>query len=421
MERNTGILIGAILLLALILRLGVFLYNGWDLTIKSDDAGYVRSAKVLLEKGMLTYHRPNNIPTVHIMPGQPLLLAGIFLLFGTEMTGMIVGKIIFILMGVLNVYLVYLIGKYIGNVFIGLFSALLLSGFLPQIVTDNLFLTETPFLLCLLLSIYFSIRLANEHKWKHFYFLMFSYLGAVFFKATIALFPLMLLVYLLLKKYPFRLAAKQFGVALVILLVVMAPWWIRNYIHYHEFIPLTGGAGDPLLLGTYQGDGEYLGEPYPDTLIGIKRNNPGVDTPYEVLKVEAEIAKDRMREWWERDKESFLKTYLITKTQLQWDGQFYIVEVYSVTREFMDEIHIHILNLALLSLIAIFFMKNKRKEYLFLLILVVYNTFLNCVYYAYDRYNQPYMFILFLVIATAVYLIGRLLIDRLFFRGTARG
>ncbi|MHC0038510.1 ArnT family glycosyltransferase [Pseudoneobacillus sp. C159] len=411
LEKRENSLIGAILVLAFVLRIGIFLYYGWDLSINSDDAGYVRSAIALMEKGMLTYHVPNDTPTVHIMPGQPFLLAGIFLVFGTGMTGVVAGKLIFIILGVANVYLVYLISKYIGNSFIGLLTSIMLAGFLPQILTDNLFLTETPFMFCLLVMIYYSIRLANEHKWSHFYLLMASYLGALFFKATIALFPILLLIYFIRKKYPFHLAVKQFGVALILLLMVLGPWWIRNYLHYNEFIPLTGGAGDPLLMGTYQGDGAYIGDPYAETVNRIKRQHPEVSNAYEKLKVEAEIAKDRMRMWWVKDKESFLRTYLITKPKLQWDGQFYRVEIYSVTKIFMDKIHNRIVDIAILSLLAVLFMRKIGKEFEFLLGFIVYNTILNSIYYAFDRYNQPFMFILFLVISSAVYLILQLILD----------
>jgi 4-amino-4-deoxy-L-arabinose transferase-like glycosyltransferase len=410
-EKNEHMLIGAILTFAFVLRAIVLIYYGWDLSINSDDAGYVRSAKALLERGMLTYHVPNDTPTVHIMPGQPFLLASLFLVFGTGMAGIVAGKLLFILLGVANVYWVYLIGRHVGNLFIGLLSALLLAGFLPQILTDNLLLTETPFMFCLLAMIYFSIRLANEHKWRHFYLLMATYLGALFFKATIALFPILLLIYFIRKKYPFGLALKQFGVACILLLVVLGPWWVRNYHHYGEFIPLTGGAGDPLLMGTYQGDGAYLGDPYAETVNRIKREHPEVSNAYEKLKVEAEIAKGRMLLWWEKDKKSFLRTYLVTKPKLQWDGQFYRFEIYSVTKVFMDEIHNRIVGLALLSLIVVLFMRKIGKEYEFLLGFIVYNTVLNSVYYAFDRYNQPLMFILFLMISTAAYQIMHVALD----------
>ncbi len=48
---------------------------------------------------------------------------------------------------------------------------------------------------------------------------------------------------------------KQALISVLVLFVVLGPWWARNYIQFDKFIPLTAGAGNPLLLGTYQGEG----------------------------------------------------------------------------------------------------------------------------------------------------------------------
>ena len=37
------------------------------------------------------------------------------------------------------------------------------------------------------------------------------------------------------------------------LLVFVIPWSVRNYRIFHQFIPITNGAANPTLLGTYQG------------------------------------------------------------------------------------------------------------------------------------------------------------------------
>ena len=276
-----------------LLRIGVIVKYGSDLSINSDDMGYVKSALTLLETGMLTYHKPD-MATVHIMPGQPFLLAFIFLLFGKGTFGFLIGKIIFILFGTINIVMVYKIGKIIGNKFIGIMSAAMLAIFIPQVLTDNLFITETPFMFTLLVLLFYSIKLADEPgNWKYFFILMLSYLAAIMFKATFALYPVLLLFYFILKKYPFKTGLKQLGVAAVMLLLVLGPWWARNYIQFGDFIPLTGGGGNPLLLGTYQGAGINYGEPYGDTLNGIKDQYPiEAQNAYFNLQVQNEIAKD---------------------------------------------------------------------------------------------------------------------------------
>lgn len=403
---KTNYWLALILAVGFLLRIGVIIKYGSDLSLNSDDMGYVKSALNLLETNMLTYHKAH-MPTVHIMPGQSFLLAFIFLIFGKGSFGILMGKLIFVMFGTVNIFLLYKIGKLVGNKFIGLFSAAMLAVFIPQVLTDNLFITEAPFMLALFLLVYYSIKLANEPKnWKYFFILMSSYLAVIMFKATFALYPVLLLIYFILKKYPVKVGLKQLGVAAIMLLIVLGPWWARNYVQFGDFIPLTGGGGNPLLLGTYQGAGINYGDPYEETLIGIKEQYPvKAQDAYFNLAIQNEIAKERIAIWWDDDKESFLRTYLKIKPILQWNAQFYWIEIYGFSKSFINDIHRNIVDLALISLIALFFMRHRWKEYLLLLGIIIYNLGLNSIYYAFPRYNQPLMFILFILIATALFVI----------------
>ena len=82
-KKNPQNLIWIILIIAFLLRVAALITYGLTLTLNSDDQAYIRSAVRFLETGMITYHIDEMFPTVHIMPGQPLLLAFIFLIFGT--------------------------------------------------------------------------------------------------------------------------------------------------------------------------------------------------------------------------------------------------------------------------------------------------------------------------------------------------
>ncbi|MDI7743623.1 glycosyltransferase family 39 protein [Lysinibacillus fusiformis] len=402
-KKNPQKIIWIILFIGLGIRIATLVSYGFTLTIDSDDQGYIRSAKNLLETGKITYHLGETIPTVHIMPGQPLLLAAVFLIFGSGDIGICAAKILWSLMGTMCIYFVYLIGSYISNVYTGLLSAVFLAVFIPQVLTDNLLLTETPFFLSLLGMVYFSIRLANEHRTPHFYLLMTFYLMGLIFKANIALFPFVLLVYLILKKYPLKLAINQFVIAFSLLLIVLGPWWIRNYIHYDEFIPLTGGAGNPLLLGTYQGWGYLYGDDYQTVLEKVDAQNPANN--FERMKLQEEVAKERVRSWWDEHRDTFFESYITMKTKAQWEEQFYWIEIFHFSTDFVNKVHLIIVYAALASLFIIPFLRDKWKEYIFLVGLIVYNTAVNDVFFAYDRYNQPFMFILFILISTAIVVI----------------
>lgn len=381
---------------------------GIDMTINSDDQGYIRSAKDLLETGIFSYHKTGS-PTVHIMPGLTFLLAIIFYLFGSADLGMYVAKTIMISFGLASVFGVYLIGKYIHNIWAGLLAALILSLSIPHIVTDNLIMTEAPFTVCFIYFIYFSIRHADDKQKKHFFYVLFFYIISLFMRPTMALIPLVLLIYYVLKKYPGKLMIKYASVAFIVLIVLLTPWWIRNYIHFKEFIPLSGSSGDPLLLGTFQGEGYPNNETYDDVIAKVKETMPVQDAFYE-LKYEGLYAKERMHTWWENNPESMLKSYLILKPALFWKDTFYWIPVFGISGEDVTNFHRIALYFGIFGLfVSLLILKKKRAEIIFIILTLLYFTLLNSYYFAYSRYNLPLMPLIYLGSSILIILSGNYL------------
>ncbi|OAT72450.1 hypothetical protein A7K69_10020 [Parageobacillus thermoglucosidasius] len=402
-DKKRKIIVAIMLLTALAFRLFVLWKYGLSLTLHSDDTGYIRSGKILVEKGMLVYHYNHiNEPTVHIMPGLPMLLAAIFFIFGTGDVGLYAAKAVMILFGVASVYLIYAIGKDINHEWAGIIAGFFTALFVPLVEMDNLILTEPPFLFGLLLFIRFAIQLGRKHSMSAFYGLMFAYLFCLLFRATVALIPFALLGYFLLIKYPLRLAWKQLGIAVLLVIIVLGPWWVRNYIHYKEFIPLTGSSGDPLLLGTYQGDGYRYGEPYQEVIKKIDEQYPNI-TIRKKQELEKEIAIERIKRWYEANPKQFIESYTIKKAKIQWETPFYSVEILGVKKPFIISLHQRIVSLAFASMaLTLLLFKRNRKELLFFTFIIAYFTVLNNVFFAYSRYNLPLMPLLFLYIGLLV-------------------
>jgi len=84
---------------------------------------------------------------------------------------------------------------------------------------------------------------------------------------ALALFPPLLGV-ILLRRYPLK-ATAAFGLrAGAILLLVMGPWWARNYAVLGQFVPLTTSAGWTLWVGNNPGaTGDWI--PPPPDLVGL--------------------------------------------------------------------------------------------------------------------------------------------------------
>ena len=191
------------------------------MTLGSDDLMYQKCCQ-FLETGMLTYHDPTK-PTIHIMPGQVFLLAGIFAIFGHGSLGVLCAKLVMITFGVLSIYMTYKIGTYILNPAVGLIAALLLSLYPPEVVVENLTLTESPYLFLSLGLLYWSLKLADTHSMKDFYIILLFYFVALYFRVQIALYPILLFIYLVLKRYPVRLMVKQALISVLVLFVVLYP------------------------------------------------------------------------------------------------------------------------------------------------------------------------------------------------------
>ena len=157
--------------------------------------------------------------------------------------------------------------------------------------------------------------------------LLFYFLS-LYIRPTIALFPILLFLYLLLVKYPMRLMLKQLGVATIALLLVMSPWWIRNYVLFNEFIPLSGGAGNPLLLGTYQGKG-FPSETMDSILKKIDEETKGQNIYYN-MKEQEKVAKERIKEWISTNPKDYLYSLFVLKPKIFWETQFYWIEIFNI-------------------------------------------------------------------------------------------
>ncbi|RNF39971.1 ArnT family glycosyltransferase [Planococcus salinus] len=394
------------LAIGLIIRLAVLFFYGPGLSLNSDDYFYIDSAKHLLAEGELVYVNHEE-PTVHIMPGLPMLVAAVFFIFGTGTFGLAAAKVVMILIGCLSIAGIYKIGERLFSPVAGSIAALITALYLPMVVTDNLIATESPTTAAFIFFVYFSMRLADTHSMKDFFWVIGLYLFMLYFRPTVALFPFFLLIYLMLKKYSFKLGLKQFGIAVILLLVVMGPWWFRNYVAYDAFIPLSGGAGNPTLLGTYQGHGYKYGPPMAEVVLSIEEEYPD-STRYEQNQYQMEVAKERIQTMWEHNPDWFIQTYTTSKLRIQWEDPFYWIEVFGVSIEEMKIIFRVLFWTSLVSFLLVFaFNKGTRREFFFISLFILYFTVMNNLYLAYPRYNQPLLPFLFLGTGGFVHMIVR--------------
>ena len=403
-------LIVIIMIISLVLHILAIKQLGFNYTLNSDDASYVKSGIVFLQTGEITMH---GVISAQIMPGMTFLIAFMALIFGTGTKLMISLKVLWMIMGISTICVVYKTIKLYTNKYISALSCLFFLA-IDYVWMDNLILTETPFILLFALLIYHTLKLSQNTNRKDYILIIIYYIMAVFIRPNIGIFPIFLFIFLLLKKYDFKLLMKQCLIAGAILLLCLIPWAYRNYKVFGEFIPLTYGIGNPLLLGTYQGVGypldeeldyvKNVDEKIPDKMKYYLENTNEKEymTKYYLLEYDGMKAKYRMHEWWNKDKISMLKSYLYYKPKELFNNYFYWDTILGIKPMVLSTIRkLEILFFGLSSLL-ILLNKKRIKEWLFLILTYGSQIALYSYTFAFSRYAISMFFIRYIVIGIGI-------------------
>ena len=378
--------------------------------MNSDDADYIKSGIVFLQTGKITMH---DVLSAQIMPGMTFLIAFMALIFGVGSKLIISLKILWLVMGLLTIYIVYKTIKLYSNQYIAAISCLFFLA-ADYIWMDNLILTETPYILLFSLLIYHTLKLSMKANKKDFILIVIYYILAVFIRPTIGIFPIFLFVFLILKKYNFKLLIRQCIIAGIILLLCLIPWTYRNYKIFNHFIPLTYGTGNPLLLGTYQGSG-YPTDEELDYVKNVDEkmsaemkyylqnpNKKDYMTKYYSLEYDGLKAKYRMHEWWNKDKISMLKSYLIYKPLQNFDNYFYWDTIMGISGNQLNVVRKVEIILFVISSILIFINKKRIKEWLFLILTYGSQIAIYSYTFAFSRYAISMFFIRYIIIGIGI-------------------
>ena len=403
-------LIVIVMIISLVLHILAIKQLGFNYTLNSDDASYVKSGIVFLQTGEITMH---GVISAQIMPGMTFLIAFMALIFGTGTKLMISLKVLWMIMGISTICVVYKTIKLYTNKYISALSCLFFLA-IDYVWMDNLILTETPFILLFALLIYHTLKLSQNTNRKDYILIIIYYIMAVFIRPNIGIFPIFLFIFLLLKKYDFKLLMKQCLIAGAILLLCLIPWTYRNYKVFGKFIPLTYGIGNPLLLGTYQGVGypldeeldyvKNVDEKIPDKMKYYLENTNEKEymTKYYLLEYDGMKAKYRMHEWWNKDKISMLKSYLYYKPKELFNNYFYWDTILGIKPMVLSTIRkLEILFFGLSSLL-ILLNKKRIKEWLFLILTYGSQIALYSYTFAFSRYAISMFFIRYIVIGIGI-------------------
>lgn len=388
-----------ILTAALALRLFVLFTEGDRMFLGTDDDNYRESAEILLDTGVLTYGGWKE-PTVFIMPGYPILLAGIFSLVGS--TSWLAVRVFQVLLSLTQVWFGARLGFHLGGRSTGLLTAALLALYPPNLTAPSFLLTEVTFT-CALLAALLSFLKAEEMGRVKWFALTGLALGlATYFRPTSGLLPVVFAGYLLIRRYPLRKIIYGTLIMGMIVAACLSPWITRNYILYREFIPFTVSGGNPFLRGTYI-NGE-INEKFP----WIKGDRSLSD------RAQMEYGKERVVKGFQNDFGGYLYWYTVGKFTDLWAAPYYYKELTYLPAQQVNLVHRIILGAGLGGLV-IGLWQFKRAALLFLSI-IAYFTFVHLVYLSGPRYSYPVVQLVIILgayfVAAAAGAIRRLLLKR---------
>lgn len=288
-----AVLIG-IFLLALVLRGLAFLRFKDSMGLSGDARNYWLMSHQLADTGIYGYWYDGNpyggspgVSNARVMPGYPLFLTLVYKAVGDPWRQITSVRLIQAVVGSLSALLAYAsVRRIFGKELPAVLTALLVAVYPPYVLSCTLLLTEVLGLFTMLLFFYISaLAFDTDRKFLHF-------LAGVAFGLHILVRPTMLplfimpFIYLAISgrrrrgaagfrnagrlsgTYTMGEIAKLFVLQLAGLVLVMAPWWIRNYVTLGSLILTAKGDGNAFLAGTYPYWQDYFKD-IPESIKGV--------------------------------------------------------------------------------------------------------------------------------------------------------
>ena len=435
-------LIWLLLLLLLAERLVVFRELDLSYLSGADDVNYIPAGIEFARTGTVSYG--SSYPSALIMPGMPVLIGLLSRLVGEGDALMLAARLLWCCFGVASAWVVYRTGKCVCSAWAGFWAAC--CFLIPNMAWMNhVILTETPYILFSSLCVFYTFAMERSSSPRWFVGYLISFLLALMFRSNIMLIPFFTLLWLLLRRGWSRRLLRRVLLFAAALLLVLTPWTIRNARQFGAFIPLTYGMGQPLLQGTYEGEG------YPeDSELDYETNvhqvmleryssyyredpeprDPATSSAYamlydpsgevldlkhaQFLSMESDgvQARYRMRVWWENDAKSFLKSYLYIKPRWMLNWSWAWVEVlhtpYSVLHRF-SQIN---MMLCLITVLLVLYLRRARAPVFFLGLLYIAQVYACATAFVTDRYASMLLFLRYLIGGIGISLLPSLLRKR---------
>jgi 4-amino-4-deoxy-L-arabinose transferase-like glycosyltransferase len=288
--RNGGRIGLAALVAVLLLGLGLRVGEAWDGRAPVyDAAAYATIAANLAEGEGFTVGPGATQPSSNYSPGLPLFVGGLYEVTGGENQRL--ARLVLALVGSLSVLFAYLLGRRFWEWRAGLIAALPVAIY-PALLEYQGMLMGEPLAATLLSGGVLALLWAWEGDWTRWL------LPGALFGALALVRPEYLAIGVLVALVVFAREARddwrrsllRGAIFLGALVLVVAPWTIRNAIALDRFVPISTGGGQVLFAGTYlpsDGNPEKVGAE-------VVAENPDLFQPQDAQRLRLEQILSRL-------------------------------------------------------------------------------------------------------------------------------
>ncbi len=362
----------------------------------NDDVRYIRTAMVLLEQGRLVYF--GNESTLFIMPLFPMFLAAIIKVFGSGDLGMTAIRVIQVLIQCASLYVLYFFVRELFGRRIALIAALLTVLYIPEYVAANFILTEILFKFIFILLAYLS-WVAIKTKSVKLYILSGTLLAlACLIRPNMIVFPAVVLAMWLIQKYKFKEILKYAAIVAVIFVVIMSPWWVRNFNLTQRFIPFTDSSANPFLLGVFV---HWQPPSFAAEIPKELKYQNYVDKKFMTEQEQKDLGMYIIKTGFQKEPLLYLYWFTIGKTAQLFFDTYYWKPIFGIDLNVVVAMQIFYVLTALAGLILMLRRKLLAGKYLGMILLFYVAVLL--FFITFSRYAYPLM--QFMIIGMA-YLLG---------------
>lgn len=285
-----------VLTLAFFLRATIALWLGDVMEVipvggTHDQITYDMLGKRVAEGKGLTFPEPwypwiqADTPSSYFSGPLAISLGIIYKVFGYHP---LIARLVFSLLGTFAVYLIHRLGRRLFGKTAGLLSAGFAACYAYLILYSATLLTETPFIVFLLLALEGGYMVVEDERDEAFWLVGIGLAGALLFRSAVLVFIPVFLVWLYLASPgAARLQTKvvKYLVPAGIIFVAVLPWTVRNYRLYGRFMLLQSQFGHVFWNANHPAQGTDFRGPWVAPIPKELLNNLNeADLTYELLR-----------------------------------------------------------------------------------------------------------------------------------------